>query len=591
MPGKSLAIGIVTALEETELPAVKAAFGISEKAITGFIDDSPIWHSRLKSSDDRPLDIYVACANESGNTGIVFTTQSLIREMNLFEVFLVGIGCGIRTFCPTDVLVSDAVLNYEYLKLTDGGAIDRSRFITPTEALVKSSVSIGKRVKWQRRYLNLIRQRAEDFPQLRRLIIDPLFQGSTVIASGEKVIADGLLERLRQKNERIRLGEMEAYGFARACTRQNASVGWLVVRGVSDYGDSSKDQPNTGAPPPLSEMSREQFRSDQIVPLKDEYHFAAALSASTFLREFLEERRYSHAVTHQSRQSEETEKISKTRNHLALEIDDWESSGAEDEFRTRFRLWRLLMGIINFASFHQNHAGLNFVGANFMFLRKTADGDRWVTTLQPGDIVFDNTSLVLTIGLATTGSYFINDFQYSDYYVFIKEDVIEAGGKKRRLGLNGRTIQELFLNIADDDQLHTLSFPTLKSITERVDFYNTTLSVDSGFQDMKFGYGIRLTGNYAEVYRKKAAAGYKRGLAPAEEAAIKSIINIPVFAADEDGIIRNVLGVLNLDYGKILDRDKIDIDFFCEIQRLLNRTFSIFIRKKERNPFDNFIFA
>jgi nucleoside phosphorylase len=61
------------------------------------------------------------------------------------------------------------------------------------------------------------------------------------LASGEKLLRDPskLVELREGMHGRIEAGEMEAAGVVEACRRK--SVPWLVVRGISDFGDELKD--------------------------------------------------------------------------------------------------------------------------------------------------------------------------------------------------------------------------------------------------------------------------------------------------------------------------------------------------------------
>ncbi|MEG4170488.1 MULTISPECIES: nSTAND3 domain-containing NTPase [unclassified Microcoleus] len=60
------------------------------------------------------------------------------------------------------------------------------------------------------------------------------------VASGEKLLKDpSVLENIRDhQHGRVKVGEMEAIGFATACQRMRRD--WLVIRGVSDFGDADK---------------------------------------------------------------------------------------------------------------------------------------------------------------------------------------------------------------------------------------------------------------------------------------------------------------------------------------------------------------
>jgi nucleoside phosphorylase len=61
------------------------------------------------------------------------------------------------------------------------------------------------------------------------------------IASGEKLLRDpSKLHTLRSgMHGKTEVGEMEAAGLVEACRR--GSVPWLVIRGISDFGDELKD--------------------------------------------------------------------------------------------------------------------------------------------------------------------------------------------------------------------------------------------------------------------------------------------------------------------------------------------------------------
>lgn len=60
------------------------------------------------------------------------------------------------------------------------------------------------------------------------------------IASGEKLLRDpAKLVAVREQHGKTEVGEMEAAGLVDACRR--GSVPWLVIRGISDFGDELKD--------------------------------------------------------------------------------------------------------------------------------------------------------------------------------------------------------------------------------------------------------------------------------------------------------------------------------------------------------------
>jgi nucleoside phosphorylase len=72
------------------------------------------------------------------------------------------------------------------------------------------------------------------------LVAKALTVRSATIASGEKLLRDpAKFQVIRTLHGKIEAAEMEAAGLAIACHRSGAS--FLVVRGISDFGDGSKD--------------------------------------------------------------------------------------------------------------------------------------------------------------------------------------------------------------------------------------------------------------------------------------------------------------------------------------------------------------
>ena len=113
------------------------------------------------------------------------------------------------------------------------------------------------------------------------------------------MLGNGELAELNQQHDLIRAGEMEGYGFATACVDRVPPKPWLIVRGISDYGDADKDN-----------------LKDDTQPKKDEYHQAAANSALTFVKVFLE---YFYTTSDQLINRPTIEKNSKNQFGMAIE--------------------------------------------------------------------------------------------------------------------------------------------------------------------------------------------------------------------------------------------------------------------------------
>lgn len=263
-------IGVLCALPEIELPALQLAFGLRlgskpSKEAKG----ERYWITSLNTEAGQTLRIVISCVGLSGNTESQIPTERLIEIFEPELLLFTGIGCGIKKYKLGDVATSDAVWAYEYLKTTRKGPLDRSR-AKNTPRHVQDDVSFFSDVdKWRSHVRKCMRSAPKDL-RPRKSLTHPELNRSVWIASGEKVLGNGELSRLNARHDMIRAGEMEGYGFATACEDRRPLVPWLVIRGISDYGDGTKDRVGKTK-----------------LPRKDEYHFAAAQAAACFAYQLL----------------------------------------------------------------------------------------------------------------------------------------------------------------------------------------------------------------------------------------------------------------------------------------------------------------
>lgn len=263
-------IGVLTALAEVELPAALRAFDIPPEAQPAERHEGErYWLSTIHTKSGYNLEMVVSCFGLSGNTESPLPVDRLIRNYRPELVILCGIACGVRDYSLGDVVTADTVWAYEYVKTTGKRPLDRSRARSVQPHIRDDIQFFSATGDWQEKFMSL--QRALDPALSPRLQPRPLLRRSIWIASGEKVMANGELAALKKKYDLIRAGEMEGYGFANACVDRRPPVSWLVIRGISDYGDKSKDDLKDSA------------------TLKDEYHCTAANAATSFARSFLVE--------------------------------------------------------------------------------------------------------------------------------------------------------------------------------------------------------------------------------------------------------------------------------------------------------------
>jgi nucleoside phosphorylase len=263
-------VGIITILLDFELPAIKRAFEISRDTDPIKVGDGYYWFTKITSKDST-LDIAITVAGEQGNEQSKTVTKNLIGNFNPKVIMLVGIAAGVRDKVNLgDVVVSESVFYYEPAKLKSGGETE------PEWDLVKVPTSLPKDVEMSFSQQNVINYwhrafhvaegdlKSEVLPDPQEILHPKLHRG--MIASGEKILEDGRLKTMPKKNHRrIRAGEKEGWGFAQAA--EKAGKSWIVIRGISDYGD-----PET----------------HEDAAMKDKYHHSAANAAATCARTILE---------------------------------------------------------------------------------------------------------------------------------------------------------------------------------------------------------------------------------------------------------------------------------------------------------------
>lgn len=265
-----IVIGILTALPRVELPAVLRAFDLDASSECHEMNDGErYWLAPMQTANGEKVTVVISCVGMAGNTESSLPTDRMIRKYSPELMILCGIGCGIRRFALGDVATSGAIWAYEYLKTTTKGPLDRSRArVAPFH--VQDDVAFFSRIADWHALVSRCMTSIEPSLQPKQGGFAPSLHRGVWIASGEKVLADGELAQLNEAHDLICAGEMEGYGFAVACEDRRPPIPWLVARGVSDYGDSSKDGGSTPG-----------------TPRKDEYHHAAAQAAAAFARVFV----------------------------------------------------------------------------------------------------------------------------------------------------------------------------------------------------------------------------------------------------------------------------------------------------------------
>ncbi len=225
---------VVTPLEEERDAVLEHLAGV--KRVSPNNSDVRVYYrGRLwfSSGRRRGYDVVVLCLLEMGRVDAAAAVVSAINRWKPRGVLAVGIAGGFRDQVDLgDVLIADQIIDYEAQKVRGRSSETRYRSDRADARMLSVARSI-KVSEWG----PLVRQKR---PERGRAVkhVGPVF-------SGEKVVANGKFLSTHRRAYPKALGvEMEGSGIAAACARTAKNPGFLMVRGVSDFGDRRKNASN-----------------------------------------------------------------------------------------------------------------------------------------------------------------------------------------------------------------------------------------------------------------------------------------------------------------------------------------------------------
>lgn len=249
-PLEKAEIAILTVIP-TELHAARKAININLRQRVKMPDGTVYYHgaipTKLLNSSYR---IVLTCIGGAGNSGAAATTMAVINHYKPHVVFLVGIAAGIRGKVRIgQVVFSDRVVAYEPAVLVADDAGHRVESRPEIERVAHSILQdLVTYVPEPKRINKVFRRIGGIFPspspgqecEFKDHVVDSIEATTATIASGDKLLRDPekFLE-IRKIHGKIEVGEMEASGVVEAC--RHGRVPWLIVRGISDFGDQFKN--------------------------------------------------------------------------------------------------------------------------------------------------------------------------------------------------------------------------------------------------------------------------------------------------------------------------------------------------------------
>lgn len=237
-------IVIVTVIPP-ELTAVKIAFGIpldrdEDHESYGY----RFWEFGFRNKDGNNFKAVVTMVGEQGTKACINACNKLFSLYSVDLCILIGIAAGIKEeFTLGDVISPINVIDYENQRLEPTGSKKQPEsFKIDTQLKRDLSYFISTNTDWQSRLNNLVqsnqlfKKATEKYDTFK-----PNFS-TGVLFTGAKLIADGkTLYNLRENyHEKGKSADKEGSGFASAC--EEASIKWLIFKGISDYGDENKSE-------------------------------------------------------------------------------------------------------------------------------------------------------------------------------------------------------------------------------------------------------------------------------------------------------------------------------------------------------------
>lgn len=236
---------VLTALP-IELAAAKQALGIApDTPPTTTSTGLHTWKVPINRRDGRVASCMVACFATAGNVDAATVTATLLTKYEPRNVMMMGIAAGMREKCAlAEVIFAERVVAYGGMAVLQGGTneprpeMTRLSFRSRQDLATYLSDTSGLEQRLTHYYERMdivLPANAETGPVAQSVI-----PKVTTVASGECLIRDpDKFRQLRELHGKIETAEMEGAGVYAACETHNKPI--LMVRGISDFGDSTKD--------------------------------------------------------------------------------------------------------------------------------------------------------------------------------------------------------------------------------------------------------------------------------------------------------------------------------------------------------------
>ncbi|PXX71764.1 nucleoside phosphorylase [Nocardia tenerifensis] len=165
----------------------------------------------------------------AGNVQAGVQLERAVAAFRPALVVFVGVAGGRKDVALGDVVVADAVYDYETGKDTGGDYFPRIKTQAPAFRLLQRSSSVARQDEWQTHIAPAVDGEPTDVKRRPRAFVKPIAAGNKVIADRDSAAAR-LLDRYCGDAVAV---DMEGHGFLNGAY-VNPDAAALVVRGISD---------------------------------------------------------------------------------------------------------------------------------------------------------------------------------------------------------------------------------------------------------------------------------------------------------------------------------------------------------------------
>lgn len=250
---REIDVGIIT-IVPTEIEALFETLAISREAYETGASPFQYWRTTYRSdSSGRSVSIVVSfLVGDAGNTEAAIAVTHFVRDWYPRIMCLVGITAGLKGKTRIGDVILPNKIHDRTIKVFEQGKyrvrgnsytrneiVDRMLKVSPLSTQVfldAFSRAAGSDIH-QATTIALSKNLGVDTFNGHPRILDGSIASDNVLIKDPSYF-DGMLDAT---DEKCRGGEMEAAGFVLACLRERNDFPWLVIRGISDFGDSTKD--------------------------------------------------------------------------------------------------------------------------------------------------------------------------------------------------------------------------------------------------------------------------------------------------------------------------------------------------------------